>query len=459
MTVRLCDLNFTYQNYVKALMNKLGIDHSEDNFNDLSWIYDNVVEIKKIINNQNSVSTKKGHYNLLSKVFSKMNKITLRDECRKLAFNFKSQYLEKLKLQIPKTNGLTWKFFMERRSYYKKYCDVHSSHYSSHLNYLILCLYTYQPPLRSEYTNMLFVSTKPSIDDNNYLYKNNKNYVIILNNYKTVSTQGKFKQINIESKFLTDLFDFSFKNFPRKYVLTLNSNVDLPMKYPVFYKYNTLKIFGKRLSIDDIRSSYITQYYSNKSMDEFSTYEFHSHINKEALAYKMCNGPDTASLSYWKSEDTSSCICDDYLLPGYSIGVISDDDNDDLQNEEYDDLDFDIPDCIVDVVTDDDSKHVDIDSDIDISDYVCDVISDDESKSTTSVNVKKFDKKEYYKHYSAENATSYRKSAKKYYDGNKLSIIRHKIIKNINSGLIKKPRKDSIKKYNLKFNKKTSVWY
>jgi hypothetical protein len=71
---------------------------------------------------------------------------------------------------------------------------------------------------------------------------------------------------------------------------------------------------------------------------------------------------------------------------------------------------------------------------------------------------KQFDMKEWSKNYRETNKETLQAKNKTYYEENKISFLRKKIIKNLNSGLVKQPTEESIKKYDLKKNS-NNVWY
>ena len=68
---------------------------------------------------------------------------------------------------------MSWKNVMKRREALKKK-EEKSDDYETHLLYLILSLYTYQPPIRGEYFDMKIAKTKPADDNKNYLWIDEK---------------------------------------------------------------------------------------------------------------------------------------------------------------------------------------------------------------------------------------------------------------------------------------------
>ena len=84
--------------------------------------------------------------------------------------------------------------------------------------WFVLCLYTLQPPLRSEWGEMPVVSTKPkSSEPRNYLLLSSQDPVIVIQQDKVSKSMGEGR-IPVSPELLK-ILSASMKKYPRKYVL------------------------------------------------------------------------------------------------------------------------------------------------------------------------------------------------------------------------------------------------
>lgn len=152
----------------------------------------------------------------------------------------------------------------------------------NNMRYLIICLYTLQPPNRSAYSNMLF---KKINKHNNYVNLSNKTFNI---QKDKVSKYMGSSSIKISDK-LYDVITDSLLNYPRMYLLTPAKNSDNPIRYKGLY--TSLKKIDERLNIDTLRSSFITTFYKKNPT-----------INERAkVAMMMRHSIATADLHYNKA--------------------------------------------------------------------------------------------------------------------------------------------------------------
>jgi len=424
-----------YQNIVKTWKNQTDIKGA--NLNSLSWVIDNAKEVEEYIKKYNSINTRKTHFQALSRVAKDLGKNVMSEKYSVIATDLNKQHVEKAKEQKPKENGLTWSTIMKRREEMKKITKKYPLDYRSHLNYLIISLYSYQPPIRSEYSDMIFTKEKPTDKSENYLWKHGDKYTIVLNYYKTDKTYGQ-ANIDIVSKRLREILNDSFSKFPRKYVLSLISNKKEPMDYQNLYYYRMPEI-GKQISVNNLRSAYVTQFYNNRSMDEKDEKEEHNHKDKEKLAKQMNHSAEEAYKTYFKLTGTK---------------IEEEEKNIKKKQKEYQDKKKEEKkqiesDSETESEDEDEKKKIESDSETESED-------EDEKKVQPK---KKFDRKAYAKEYRKKHPEKYAKYAKKYYENNKTQYLRTKILYELNSGNTSNPKPQTIEKYKLKYDKESKKWY
>jgi hypothetical protein len=421
----------TNQDIVKNWINNAGIK-SADTTN-LSWIVDHVDKVEAYIKKYSNVNTRKTHFTTLSKVAGLLKKTKIAEKYSVIATKLNKLHVEKSKEQKPKTNQLLWSNIMKKRKEYKDYTAKFPTRYKSHLDYLILSLYSYQPPIRSEWTDMIFKKEKPIDKSKNYLWKHDDKYTIILNNYKTSETYGQ-ANIDIVSKRLINILNDSFSRFPRKYVLSLISDKQKPMGYQNFYKYRAPEIFKKKsgVFVDDLRSAYITQFYNNRSMDDKNEKEEHNIKDKEKLAKQMTHSASEAYSTYYKL--TGKKIAEDENMKKKK------------QKEYYEKKKKEAESSDSETETDDSETDSDEDE------------KKAKPKPKPKPQKKPFDRKAYAKAYKKKHPEKFAKAQKKYYENNKQEYLRKKIIHELNTGNTSNPKDSTITKYKLIYNTNTKKW-
>ena len=106
--------------------------------------------------------------------------------------------------------------------------------YDKHLQYLLLSLLIYQPPVRtSYYTSCKIIRSKKENDNvNNFLLiskrgKDKAKYIINKDkssNYKTYDMNKELSKIIIEDTRLIELLHFSYEKYNRVYLFEKNNN-------------------------------------------------------------------------------------------------------------------------------------------------------------------------------------------------------------------------------------------
>jgi hypothetical protein len=111
---------------------------------------------------------------------------------------------------------LDYSGFVERRHMLRSVLP--SEDLGIYWKWLVLCLYTLQPPLRSEWGEMLVVSTEPKVSEpQNYLLLSGRDAVIVIQRDKVSKSMGEGR-IPVSPELLKVL-RASLTKYPRRYVL------------------------------------------------------------------------------------------------------------------------------------------------------------------------------------------------------------------------------------------------
>jgi hypothetical protein len=161
---------------------------------------------------------------------------------------------------------------------------------AEHLKYLLLMLLVKQPPVRTNFYISAKFATKPSDinDDDNYIYlktiagKDKAFYVINkdkVSNTRTYKDNTDLSYIDIADNDLVKLLYDSYEKYKRKYLF---ESTGKPITDNTLLKYlrDITKVSG--ITIDIMRSSYITNHYENnrtyKSRDQLAKQMRHSQL-------------------------------------------------------------------------------------------------------------------------------------------------------------------------------------
>jgi hypothetical protein len=166
-----------------------------------------------------------------------------------------------------------------------------------HYKYLLLSLLVLQPPVRTSfYTTARYLDRQADEQKNiNYVYTLNRGkqqaFLIInkdkASNYKLYNTNKHLSKIEIIDDSLAKLIANSFLKFPRAYLFQINSK---PISSSTLLKWLRDITGVDGLTVDIMRSSYITWFYS-----ENQTYGARDDLSK-----KMRHSQATASKNYFK---------------------------------------------------------------------------------------------------------------------------------------------------------------
>lgn len=264
--------NANRMNLIKRLL-------KEDNFDFVLNPSRTIKAIKKKYSNKNSQKT------YISAVMSYVrdnvedNKILL-DKYNKVHKQLREQVKSELSNNTKSDKFIEWQDIIEYREELKE----NAQDAKSFLDYLILSLYSYNPPLRSDYGQVKI--TKRNMKGTENLLIMGKNPRFIIKSYKTAKTNGdiiipvKGELLNI-IKYWNDNY-----NSNPKFLLNMSDNQLVK---------NVQRILNNKFnkgSINVLRKSYLTNVFNN-----FSDY---SNADLEHITHLMGNSVSTAIESYRK---------------------------------------------------------------------------------------------------------------------------------------------------------------
>jgi hypothetical protein len=160
------------------------------------------------------------------------------------------------------------------------------------INLLILSLYVLHPPLRNDYNDLeIIYDDKHDDRKKNYLLRSNNMYYVIINNDKVIKLHGR-AEIPIMDTTLRNILDIYFDLYipTNKYLFERNPYIPYTKKQ-IQYKINQyFKNVNKTLTIYNLRSAYITNFYKN-NLDILS---------RNNLAHDCRHSRETAEKTYCK---------------------------------------------------------------------------------------------------------------------------------------------------------------
>lgn len=269
-------------------------DISGSNLKDLEWTAIEHKDIADFINERyTNDSSKKSHYSVLAFMCKEYDKEKEAKKYSQLASNLQHAYEEEEKLQKVKPsrvkNYITWDELIAKRKELKEIFEKNEDDIANMYKYLIICLYSYIPPIRLEYSNMELIDKKPPKNENNYIWLDDGEYKVVINKDKVSSTYGR-AVLPIESETLTKLIKKTFKLFKRKYLISQIKDGDKPLTKQGMERLLYQMFEPKRVSVDIYRSVYVTKKYSeNINLKQ-----------KEELAKKMRHSVAVAEKTYKK---------------------------------------------------------------------------------------------------------------------------------------------------------------
>lgn len=233
-----------------------------------------------------NTNTKISHTLAIAYHFRK-TKNKLNEKYRKRAVSLRGEQSESKDQQVlPNRQFISWEEIVNLREKYKN-----ASTYKEHLKYLMLCLYTYIPPLRGEWSNISIEEKKEPNDGDNYLFIDREGDLQYIIQNDKVSKSHRKLRANVEEP-LKSILKASFRKFVRSYVLTSSIRKTEPLSYQTFY--DMLKSVDARLSVDTMRSAFATHFVGKYNNDEKTI---------ENIAKLMRTSPEILRKEYLKKNE------------------------------------------------------------------------------------------------------------------------------------------------------------
>ena len=263
--------------------------------NNYKWIRKYHKQIfEYIMQSYESKNTLKGHLSVLSgilkaldtqpraqKRYSKM----ATELCMELQDESKNQELSQKRKEI----FITLEDIIKRREQFRQLFEQDKANNKYNLSWVLLSLYTLQPPLRQDYVNMPIVSAIPKNKKENYLLNKNGKYFVIIRRDKVIKSHGP-EQFELSNE-LNNVINESLRAFPRQYILSTQRDGTKPIQKQGFESLLRSCFSPQRVSVDILRSAYVTHFYSDPRM----TLKM-----KEELARKMRHSAAVAQREYQK---------------------------------------------------------------------------------------------------------------------------------------------------------------
>ena len=434
-----------YNALFTALKDKLNIKTPQHN---ILWVGTHAKEIEKYIKehytaqNHLNPNSQVHYFNSLANILMHINKQKYKEDCRRLYLNAKQK--QKVAESQAKEGLLSDKqletivsypdLCNERDKWIKRWEELRptikepfneskrkvkvkvypSNELRTAIIYsLVLAFNTYIPPLRKNVEKMKlhFGSKEPEKQsEQNYLWRIAENHYKIVMNYDKVENKRIAKNAPREmfdllremknitnGKRLCELIEMSLVDFPRDYVLC-NLKDDPEGKKPmsaISFNSALATMFKPRKPTQGLlRKAYVNYIYSPSVLPKISPADL------EEIAKRMRHSVAVAMASYRKT----NAIQD--ILP--NAGPLT---------------------TIV--------RHINI------------PLVEPKIRKKLSDTAKE---------YRLKNKEKVKESRKKFYENNKVKVLRNKIINNLNSGAQTKVHKQTVEKYDLKQDKKSGLW-
>lgn len=287
------DIKYINPQYEKRMMKieeNFNIEHTE-NYDWTIKYFDKIIEFIESYENLNTQKAYMvaltyviGHYVENSNKYYEICSEKMVELTKKLQDIYDEQKILDNRLE----NMLLYEDLIRLREKYKEY---NNESIKLHYQYLILCLYTMQPCLRSEYKDMKILqitNEKIPKDNNNYInICRDGNIYICINDDKTTYSNGR-EMIEILDDELKEIIVKSIKTYGRKYLITKINNTEEPSDKEFSIMIND--IFSPlKFGIDMFRSAYVNNIYNkynNKTLKKIakmmrtSFYAMTTHYNK-----------------------------------------------------------------------------------------------------------------------------------------------------------------------------------
>jgi hypothetical protein len=248
-----------------------------------------------ILNGDYATTTKRDYLIIISNVFKESDK-ELYKYIQNEAKKYNNIYLKKeIKQELDereKEHYITYGELLDKLEEviykYQKF-----KNYKNFVDVVLLALYVLQPPLRNDYYNIIFIDDIEQEKDKtkNYLLKTGSDYSLIINNDKVIKSHGRAVIPIKNLRLINILGGFIIRYVKPNEYLFMTENGEPYKKKRIQYILNQLfKSEGKVLTIYNLRSAYITNFYNlHKDL-----------LSREELARQMRHSKSTAELIYYK---------------------------------------------------------------------------------------------------------------------------------------------------------------
>ena len=263
--------------------------------NNYKWIAKNHKKIYEYITaNYTNKNTRKGHISVLAgilkalsmqkRAMNKYSKIST-ELCNERQDESMSQELLPRRID----NYVSLEDVIKRREYYKNLFERDKHNAKNNLSWVLLSLYTMQPPLRQDYKDMQIVDVLPKNKKENYLWRKGIEYYIVIRKDKVVKSHGA-AQFELSDQ-LNNVINESLEAFPRKYILSTQRDGSKPIQKKGFESLLRQCFPGKHVNVDILRSAYVTYFYNDPRINLKMKHE---------LANKMRQSASVAEREYRK---------------------------------------------------------------------------------------------------------------------------------------------------------------
>ena len=259
----------------------------------LTWVGQHHRTIAERISSYRNVNTRKLHHQALAAVMRCLERPMLARKYASIVGDLKKRSMQAESCQtLTASERQKWIPLCE----IKRKVEALAQHVRSHpldiranFQHLLLALYTMQPPIRREYSDMRIVKKALQASEGNYLLCSAPGaYTVVLNRDKVSKQAGpaRFKL----SRALGTVIEQSLQHYPRAYLLSLIRTPSKPLGGQRFDKLLADIWPERKVTVNVLRSAYVTAFY-----------EQHPNISaKDGLAALMRHSRSTAETFYYK---------------------------------------------------------------------------------------------------------------------------------------------------------------
>lgn len=272
------------------IMKKLNL-----NFN-IETILNNMNKIfNYIINSNYAISTKRDYLIIFSLILKKYNytdayKIVYDEVLKYSKEHNKNEYKQCLDENEQKNYIKYDELLIKVNDLITEYNK--NKNFKNMFKLLLLSLYVLLPPLRNDYNDLIIIHNDYEDDKKrNFLLINNNNYYVIINKDKVIKKHGR-GEIPIMNETLKTILNIYFDEYANNniYLFQNKNNTPYTKRQIQHYINSYFKNVNKTLTIYNLRSAYISNFYIN-NLDVLS---------RDELADTMRHSRQTAEINYCK---------------------------------------------------------------------------------------------------------------------------------------------------------------